>query len=99
MAYNNNRHHEYEDNEEQIYSKVVRAGKRTYFFDVKATRGDDYFITITESRKFQNDDGSVSYSRNKMHLYKEDFAKFSEGLNEIVDYIKEHKPDYFEHKE
>ncbi len=99
MAYNNNRHHEYEDNEEQIYSKVVRAGKRTYFFDVKATRGDDYFITITESRKFQNDDGSVSYSRNKMHLYKEDFTKFSEGLNEIVDYIKEHKPDYFEHKE
>lgn len=99
MAYNNNRHHEYEDNEEQIYSKVVRAGKRTYFFDVKATRGDDYFITFTESRKFQNDDGSVSYSRNKMHLYKEDFAKFSEGLNEIVDYIKEHKPDYFEHKE
>ena len=99
MAYNNKRHHEYEDNEEQIYSKVVRAGKRTYFFDVKATRGDDYFITITESRKFQNDDGSVSYSRNKMHLYKEDFAKFSEGLNEIVDYIKEHKPDYFEHKE
>lgn len=99
MAYNNNRHHEYEDNEEQIYSKVVRAGKRTYFFDVKATRGDDYFITITESRKFQNDDGSVSYSRNKMHLYKEDFAKFSEGLNEIVDYIKEHKPDYFERKE
>lgn len=99
MAYNNNRHHDYEDNEEQIFSKVVRAGKRTYFFDVKATRGDDYFITITESRKFQNEDGSVSYSRNKMHLYKEDFAKFSEGLNEIVDYIKEHKPDYFEHKE
>ena len=99
MAYNNNRHHEYEDNEEQIYSKVVRAGKRTYFFDVKATRGDDYFITITESRKFKNDDCSVRYSRNKMHLYKEDFAKFSEGLNEIVDYIKEHKPDYFEHKE
>ena len=84
---------------EQIFSKVVRAGKRTYFFDVKATRGDDYFITITESRKFQNSDGSVSYSRNKMHLYKEDFAKFSEGLNEIVDYIKEHKPDYFERKE
>ena len=99
MSYDNHRHHEHEDSEEQIFSKVVRAGKRTYFFDVKATRGDDYFITITESRKFQNSNGSVSYSRNKMHLYKEDFAKFSEGLNEIVDYIKEHKPDYFERKE
>ena len=97
MAYDNHRRFEHEDSEEQIYSKVVRAGKRTYFFDVKATRGDDYFITITESRKLQNNDGSVSYTRNKMHLYKEDFAKFSEGLNEIVDYIKEHKPDYFEH--
>ena len=99
MAYDNHRRYEHEDSEEQIYSKVVRAGKRTYFFDVKATRGDDYFITITESRKLQNNDGSVSYTRNKMHLYKEDFAKFSEGLNEIVDYIKEHKPDYFERKE
>lgn len=99
MSYNGHPHREHEDNGEQIYSKAVRAGKRTYFFDVKATRGDDYFITITESRKLQNNDGSVSYTRNKMHLYKEDFAKFSEGLNEIVDYIKEHKPDYFEHKE
>ncbi|MBO7261589.1 MAG: DUF3276 family protein [Alistipes sp.] len=99
MAYDNHRRYEHEDSEEQIYSKVVRAGKRTYFFDVKATRGDDYFITITESRKLQNNDGSESYTRSKMHLYKEDFAKFSDGLNEIVDYIKQHKPDYFEHKE
>ena len=99
MSYDNHCHYEHEDSEEQIFSKVVRAGKRTYFFDVKATRGDDYFIAITESRKLQNSDGSVSYTRNKMHLYKEDFAKFSEGLNEIVGYIKEHKPDYFERKE
>lgn len=99
MAYDNLHRFEYDDSEEQIYSKVVRAGKRTYFFDVKATRGDDYFITITESRKMQNNDGSVSYSRNKMHLYKEDFAKFSDGLNDIVNYIKSHKPEYFEHEE
>ena len=92
-------HNEHDERGDVIQSKAARAGKRTYFFDVKATRGDDYFITITESRKLQNNDGSVSYTRNKMHLYKEDFAKFSEGLNEIVDYIKEHKPDYFEHKE
>ena len=99
MRYENAIRREHEDSGEQIYSKVVRAGKRTYFFDVQATRNDDYFITITESRKVQNSDGSVSYTRSKMHLYKEDFAKFSEGLTEIVDYIKEHKPDYFDHKE
>jgi hypothetical protein len=99
MAYDNHRRYEHEDSEESIYSKVVRAGKRTYFFDVKATRGDDYFITITESRKVQHGDGSTSFSRNKMHLYKEDFAKFSEGLGEIVDYIKAHKPDYFDKNE
>ena len=92
-------HLEGEDFGDQILSKAIKAGRRTYFLDVKSTRGGDYFLTITESRKLQNNDGSVSYTRNKMHLYKEDFAKFSEGLNEIVDYIKEHKPDYFEHKE
>ena len=95
MSYEGVSRRDHDDSGEQIYSKVVRAGKRTYFFDVKATRGDDYFITITESRKLQNNDGSESYTRSKMHLYKEDFAKFTAGLSEIVEYVKEHKPDYF----
>lgn len=95
MSYEGVSRRDHDDSGEQIYSKVVRAGKRTYFFDVKATRADDYFITITESRKRVNDDGSASYARHQMHLYKEDFAKFMAGLGEIVEYVKEHKPDYF----
>lgn len=86
-------HEEYGD---QICTKAVRAGKRTYFFDVKATRGDDYFLTITESRKRTNADGSASFTRHQMYLYKEDFGKFMEGLGEMIDFIKEHKPEYFE---
>ena len=99
MNYDSLTRRDHDDNGDAIYSKVVRAGKRTYFFDVKATRANDYFVTITESRKRVNEDGSTNFARNQMHLYKEDFAKFSDGLNEIVDYIKQHKPDYFEHKE
>lgn len=90
--------HDGDDRGEHICSKAVRAGKRTYFIDVKATRGDDYFITITESRKRVNPDGSASFSRNQIYLYKEDFAKFAEGLNEMVEFVKEHKPEYFETK-
>ena len=74
---------------EDIYSKPVRAGKRTYFFDVKATRGGDYFLTITESRKLTREDGSVNYDRHKIFLYKEDFEKFAEGLGEVVTFIRE----------
>ena len=71
---------------ESVYSKRIRAGKRrTYFFDVKATRGNDYYLTITESRKRFNDDG---YDRHKIFLYKEDFNKFSKALIEAVDYVK-----------
>lgn len=81
---------------EEVYSRAVRAGKRTYFFDVKATRGDDYFLTITESRKKTNRDGSFSYDKHKIFLYKEDFAKFVEGLEEVVGYVREHKPEFFE---
>lgn len=81
---------------EQICTKAIRAGKRTYFFDVKATRGDDYFLTITESRKRTNADGTASFTRHQMYLYKEDFGKFMEGLGEMIDFIKEHKPEYFE---
>lgn len=82
------------DNEEygdQILSKAVKAGRRTYFFDVRATRADDYFLTITESRKMTAADGSVTYDRHKIFLYKEDFAKFADGLKEVVDFIRRTK--------
>lgn len=70
---------------EEVYSKKVRAGKRTYFFDVKSTRAGDYYITVTESKKRMEDGVFV---KHKIFLYKEDFEKFAEGLNEVVDYIK-----------
>ena len=70
---------------DEIYSKPVRAGKRTYFFDVKATRNNDYYLTITESKKKLEKDGSQNYEKHKIFLYKEDFDKFAEGL---VAYIK-----------
>lgn len=88
MAYDNN-----EKKLDSVYSKRIKAGKRrTYFFDVRATRGNDYYLTITESRKRFNDDG---YDRHKIFLYKEDFNKFVKGLNEAVDYVKtELMPDF-----
>ena len=88
MAYDNN-----EKKIESIYSKRIRAGKRrTYFFDVKATRANDYYLTITESRKRFNDNG---YDRHKVFLYKEDFNKFIKALGEAVDYVKtELMPDF-----
>lgn len=74
---------------EDVYSKPVRAGKRTYFFDVKSTKGqNDFYLTITESKRRNNPDGSFTYDKHKIFLYKEDFEKFAEGLNEVVDYIK-----------
>lgn len=74
---------------EDVYSKPIRAGKRTYFFDVKSTRGQkDYYLTITESRRRNNPDGSYTYDKHKIFLYKEDFEKFAEGLQEVVEYIK-----------
>ena len=84
------------DSGEEVYSKAVRAGKRTYFFDVKATRNDDYFLTITESRKKTAHDGSFTYDKHKIFLYKEDFTKFAEGFEEVVAYVKKHKPEFFE---
>jgi len=72
---------------EEIFSKVVRAGKRTYFFDVKATRRDDYYLTITESKKRLGKEGKIFYEKHKIFLYKEDFDKFSEGLKGAVEYI------------
>ncbi|MFD1096618.1 PUR family DNA/RNA-binding protein [Salegentibacter chungangensis] len=76
---------------EEIFSKVLRAGRRTYFFDVRATRANDYYLTITESKKFTNDDGSFYYKKHKIYLYKEDFAGFNEILKEMTDYILEEK--------
>ncbi|SEQ10891.1 Protein of unknown function [Hyunsoonleella jejuensis] len=72
---------------EEIFSKVLRAGRRTYFFDVRATKADDYYLTITESKKFTNDDGSYHYKKHKIYLYKEDFSEFKEILAEMTDYI------------
>ena len=77
-----------DNDREEIYSKAVRAGKRTYFFDVKATRNNDYYLTITESKKRFDNDGNQNFEKHKIFLYKEDFEKFSEGLDEVVKYIK-----------
>ena len=84
------------DGGEDVYSKVVRAGKRTYFFDVKATRSGDYYLTVTESRKKTGRDGNPVFEKNKIFLYKEDFAKFADGLDDAVGYVKIHKPEFFE---
>jgi hypothetical protein len=82
------RNHAQERNSEDVYSKPVRAGKRTYFFDVKATKGNnDFYLTITESKRRQERDGSFVFDKHKIFLYKEDFEKFQEGLQEAVHYI------------
>lgn len=79
--------HEEKAVKEEIFTKIVRAGKRTYFFDVKATRKDDYYLTITESKKRLGKEGKVFYEKHKIFLYKEDFEKFADGLKDAVDYI------------
>ncbi len=84
---------------DEVYSNVVRAGKRTYFFDVKETKGRDLYITITESKKVYNEDGSEYYQKHKIFLYKEDFEKFQNGLADVIEKIAElratgnYKPD------
>ena len=75
----------------EIFSRSVRAGRRTYFFDVRSTKAEDYYMTITESKKFSNDDGSAHYKKHKIYLYKEDFDEFSKSLKEVSDYIFEKK--------
>lgn len=78
---------------QEIHSKVIRAGKRTYFFDVKSTRNDEYYLTITESKKRFGENGKFGYEKHKIFLYKEDFTKFVESLQEVVDYIQEKQPE------
>ena len=77
----------------EIYSKVVRAGKRTYFFDIKATKGNDLYITLTESKKIWNEDGEGSYQKHKIFLYKEDFEKFKDGFDDVLNKIQEIKTE------
>lgn len=95
---------------DEVYSKAIRAGKRTYFFDVKSTRGNDLYLTITESKKKSNDGGKPFYEKHKVFLYKEDFDKFVDGLQHTLDVIKDLKEkgeftleeagnEYQEHKE
>jgi hypothetical protein len=76
---------------EELFSKAVRAGKRTYFFDVKSTRRGDYYLTLTESKKRFSRDGRYHFEKHKIFLYKEDFDKFIDGLTETVAYIKENQ--------
>ncbi|MGB2554643.1 MAG: PUR family DNA/RNA-binding protein [Flavobacteriaceae bacterium] len=81
-----------ESNEqEEIFSKVLRAGRRTYFFDVRSTKAGDYYLTITESKKFTNEDGSFHYKKHKIYLYKEDFMTFKDHVEEMMSFIIEQK--------
>ena len=77
---------------DDVFSKPVRAGKRTYFFDVKSTKGNDYYLTITESKRKVENNGSFTYDKHKIFLYKEDFDKFAEGLEEVIAYIRQNCP-------
>ena len=85
--------HEEKNAKEELFTRVVRAGKRTYFFDVKATRKDDYYLTITESKKRLGKEGKVFYEKHKIFLYKEDFDKFTEGLNDAVSFIDNNREE------
>ena len=77
--------------QEEIFSQVLRAGRRTYFFDVRATKAGDYYLTITESKKFTNDDGSFHYKKHKIYLYKEDFHEFKDNLEQMIEYVIKEK--------
>ena len=98
-----------ETSQEEIYSKVLRAGRRTYFFDVRETKASDYYLTITESKKYSNEDGTFFYKKHKIYLYKEDFSDFKSILAEVMDFIisergqevisEKHQKDFNEQKE
>ena len=95
--------------QEEIYSKVLRAGRRTYFFDVRETKASDYYLTITESKKFSNDDGTFFYKKHKIYLYKEDFSDFKKILSDVMEFIvnergievisEKHQKDFNEQRE
>ena len=95
-------------NKEEIYSRVLRAGRRTYFFDVRATKADDYYLTVTESKKHDGHNGESYYKKHKIYLYKEDFPRFREIMNDVMDYIvnekgeevisERHNPDFKQEK-
>lgn len=76
---------------EDIFSKVLRAGRRTYFFDVRSTKAGDYYLTISESKKFTNEDGTFYFKKHKIYLYKEDFEEFNNSLKETCDFIIDKK--------
>ena len=82
-----------ERHENEIFTKVLKAGRRTYFFDVRETKAGDYYLTITESKKFTHDDGSFHYKKHKIYLYKEDFGAFKDFLDEITNFILKEKGD------
>jgi len=77
--------------QEEIFSQVLRAGRRTYFFDVRATKAEDYYLTVTESKKFTHDDGTFRYQKHKIYLYKEDFTDFREMLGKATEFILNEK--------
>lgn len=89
---------------DEIFSKVLRAGRRTYFFDVRATKANDFYLTITESKKYEDANGETFYKKHKVYLYKEDFERFRELMDEVTDYIihekgqevisERHNPEY-----
>jgi hypothetical protein len=82
---------EQDNKSQEIFSKILRAGRRTYFFDVKSTRADDYYLTITESKKHTNNDGSAYYKKHKIYLYKEDFHRFKDIFDEVTKFILDEK--------
>ena len=81
----------HDNKSQEIFSKILRAGRRTYFFDVRSTRADDYYLTITESKKHTNEDGSSYYKKHKIYLYKEDFVRFKEIFDDVTKFIIDEK--------
>jgi len=81
----------HDNKSQEIFSKILRAGRRTYFFDVRSTRADDYYLTITESKKHTNDDGSAYYKKHKIYLYKEDFLRFKDIFDDVTKFIIDEK--------
>ena len=81
----------HDNKSQEIFSKILRAGRRTYFFDVRSTRADDYYLTITESKKHTNEDGSAYYKKHKIYLYKEDFVRFKEIFDDVTKFIIDEK--------